>query len=146
VIQLAFYLGTKRENPAARLFDRLVCWRTGGRFSHVEVVDEYLSNTGFVARCLSSSFRDGGVRSKVIDLDSGRWVLKSLPGDPEAVRPWFTAHMGEPYDWFGLFGWVLPWRVSNRRWWFCSEAVAEAMGLPESWRISPNDLHRRLTP
>ena len=28
----------------------------------------------------------------------------------------------------------------NRRRWFCSEWVGKALGLPESWRFSPNDL------
>lgn len=132
---IAFYRG-----PAPTLLRRivhaLICWRTGGPYSHVELVQ-----WGYKGH--SSSFLDGGVRVKHINFGTGRWDLVEVPGDEEKAIRWFEEHMGQPYDWFGLFGWVLPWRVSTRKWWFCSEAVAEAMGLAKSWRISPNDLHRQ---
>jgi hypothetical protein len=134
VINIAFYKGPA-PTLLRRLVHSLICWRTDGQYSHVELVkDGYLGHT--------ASFLDGGVRVKAIDFSTGRWDMVTTPGDEGAAIRWFQDHMGEPYDWFGLFGWVLPWRVSCRKWWFCSEAVAEAMGLPESWRISPNDLYR----
>lgn len=132
-MKLALYKG-----PAPTLLRKivhaLICWRTGGPYSHVELVN---GGWGY-----SASFLDGGVRAKAINFDSGHWDMVDVPGDEEAAIRWFDAHKGQPYDWFGLFGWVLPWRVSYRKWWFCSEAVAEAMGLPRSWKISPNDLHQ----
>lgn len=142
-LELAFYKGTRAENPASRLFDRIVCWRTGGRFSHVEIVCTTVSDGRTV--CASSSFRDGGVRFKTIDLNTGRWERVTVDGDHSAAVFWFSEHEDQPYDWFGLLGWVFPWRVSNRRWWFCSEAVSEALGIPDSWRISPSDLYRMVT-
>lgn len=139
---LAFYKGTLDENPGALLFDRLTCWRTGSRFSHCELV-EVPNRQGIAQLCCSSSFRDKGVRSKWIDLTSGRWVLVEVPSlKVEPALHWFMEHAGAPYDWFGLLGWVFPWRVSMREWWFCSEACAEALGLPESWKTSPGDLYR----
>lgn len=137
-ITIAFYKGTREENPLARLFDRLVCWRTHGRFSHVEIVRGL--RTDGLAICMSSSWRDDGVRIKAIDLTSGRWELVQIPGDVEHAASWFADHLGQPYDAFGLLAWVLPWRVSDRRAWFCSEACAQALGLAESWHTSPNDL------
>lgn len=140
-VTLAFYKGTSAENPKARPFDRLTCWRTRSRFSHVELVVTTGDITG-LSNCWSSSFRDQGVRPALIDLASGRWVLVEVPdlSLQDAVK-WFELHQGAPYDWFGLLGWVLPWRVSNRAWWFCSEACAEALGLLESWKTSPGDLY-----
>ena len=59
--------------------------------------------------CYSSSARDGGVRSKVIDLTSGRWdVVECVRGDPVAAKARFDAHMGEKYDYWGLVRWVFP--------------------------------------
>lgn len=139
-VTLAFYKGQRSENDHALLFDRLVCWRTASRFSHVELVLEEMP--GGRARCASSSLRDGGVRVKEIDLRTGRWVLATVEGDIDDARDWFRRHDGLPYDWFSLLGWVLPWRVSFWRWWFCSEAVAESLGRPRSWRISPDDLFK----
>ncbi|HYF18683.1 MAG TPA: hypothetical protein VEA40_12515 [Ramlibacter sp.] len=140
-VTLAFYLGTRAENPKARLFDQLVCaWpRSAGRFSHVELV-------GPDGVCFSSSKRDGGVRGKRIDLASGRWVLARHAGDERRALEWFFRHHGEPYDTAGLLGFVLPWRTQDRRAWFCSEAVAAALGLPRSWELSPNHLYARCTP
>jgi len=137
----AFYKGRKAENPRARIFDRLVCWRTRGRFSHCELVQDIISPHGL---CWSASLRDRGVRQKWIDLASGRWELVTVPGDRAAAVRWFEAHKGAPYDWFGLLGWLAPWRVSNAQWWYCSEACGAAAGLPPEQirRLSPNDFYR----
>ena len=126
--QLAFYKGRDR------LFDRAVQWWTNGPYSHCELVIDGL--------CYSSSLRDDGIRTKVIDLTSGRWDVVAVTIDERAAQDWFFNHRGAAYDWAGLLGFVLPWRTQDRRRWFCSEACAEAMGLPESWTISPNDLAR----
>jgi hypothetical protein len=135
VVTLAFYKGTLAENDHAKLFDRVVCWRTRGRFSHVELV---LPN-GF---CASSSFRDGGVRFKRIDLNSGRWELVQYEGDPSEACRWFAAHENAQYDAFSLLAFAVPWRMSDARRWYCSEAVATALGLWDSPdKISPNLLY-----
>ena len=140
-ITLIFYKGTRAANPHARLFDRLATWRTRGPYSHCELV---LDRIDHMVLCWSSSFLDGGVRSKWIDVSTGRWDVVTFPGDRAAAARWFEAHQGEPYDWFALMGWVLPWRVSHRRWWFCSEACGAAIGLPSevTRRLSPSDLYQ----
>jgi hypothetical protein len=139
-MKLAFYKGTKAENPQAKLFDRAVCWWTftAGRFSHCELV---VSGPDNEAVCLSSSYRDGGVRQKVIDLTSGRWELVDIIGDKAVALNWFLKNDGKHYDVPGLFGFVLPFRMNMRHWWFCSEACAEALGLKRSWEIHPNKLY-----
>ncbi len=134
MIQVAFYKGR------TRLFDRLVQWWTRGPYSHCEIVIDGL--------CHSSSWLDGGVRVKSIDLASGRWDLVDIEADlvvnEAAVRAWFAQHAGQQYDLAGLLGFVLPWRTEDRRRWFCSEACAEALWYPRSWTISPNRLARML--
>lgn len=148
-ITLAFYKGTKAENPNARAFDRLVCAWPGsaGRFSHTELVEW---RTGQFGGCWSSSARDGGVRPKTIDLASGRWVLVVLPGyDLAAAVKWFMAHIGARYDYPGILGYVVPFIKQMRDWLYCSEsaasaivAAASALGLPvpPDTHLSPNAL------
>lgn len=136
MMQMAFYKGR------TRLFDRLVQWWTRGPYSHCELVIN--------GECYSASLRDGGVRSKMIDLASGRWDVMPLPPhlattDHQAdALIWFMAHAGAGYDVAGLFGFVLPCRAHSRRRWFCSEPVAEALGIKRSWTISPNSLAERV--
>jgi endogenous inhibitor of DNA gyrase (YacG/DUF329 family) len=138
-MKLAFYKGTKAENPQAKLFDRAVCAWTGGRFSHCELV---ISGSLDQAVCWSSSQRDGGVRCKNIDLNTGRWEIVEIPPsfDGLAAVSWFIKHEGEPYDTAGLFGFILPWRTENKRKWFCSESCAAALGIGKHWAIHPNEL------
>ncbi|UUZ68071.1 hypothetical protein LP416_27790 [Polaromonas sp. P2-4] len=109
-------------------------WWTRGPYSHCELVIDGL--------CFSSSLRDGGVRVKRIDLTTGRWDVVTVQADAQHARDWFYAHLGAGYDAAGLLGFVLPWRTQDRRRWFCSEACAEALLMPESWAISPNGLAR----
>ena len=60
---LAFYKGTRAENPHARIFDRLTCWRTGGRFSHCELVQDIISPHGL---CWSASLREAAIASGLV--------------------------------------------------------------------------------
>lgn len=130
-MQLAFYKGRHRGLPG--WFDAAVRWWTRGPYSHVELVLDD-------GTCWSSSARDGGVRTKAIDLGSGNWDLVPVVQDAAAARAWFAAHAGAGYDYLGLFGFV--WRRSygaGSRW-FCSEAVAAALGYRDAWRFDPNTL------
>lgn len=133
MIELAFYKGQ------GRLFDRLVRWWTRGPYSHCEVVT-HRSSSG-VAWCISSSWRDGGVRGKWIELDPAKWDVLAVPGVDSAVAHlWLARHAGAGYDIAGLLGFV--WRPvrSAHRLWFCSETCADIAGVPQGWRFSPNDL------
>jgi hypothetical protein len=143
---VAFYKGTRAENPQARLFDRLVCWwpRSRGRFSHAELVGHRIGTIGI---CWSASMRDGScVREKNIDLASGRWVLVLVPYlDTAPAVTWFEGARGRAYDYPGILGYVMPGIKQLRRWLYCSEAVAEAItaaarvcNLPAEWPADPN--------
>jgi hypothetical protein len=135
---LAFYLGTKAENPNnSRFIDHLVCWWTDSRFSHVEFVE---SIDGLTATTWSASQRDGGVRQTTIDLSTGRWVLAGIPADHDMILEWFKDHKGEGYDWLGVMSFVIALIPDHRtHHWYCSKAISAAAG----WKYThhtPQDL------
>lgn len=132
-MKIAFYKGSRPGFNG--LFDAAVRWWTAGPYSHVEVIFA----DGLAA---TSSARDGGVRYKAIEFLAERWDFIDLDPalEPEA-RAWFDQHLGRKYDHAGLFGFA--WRPvygSDSRF-FCSEAVAAALGLSDPWRFCPNTLH-----
>ena len=136
MMQLALYKGPPTDNLAHKIGHAVTCWYTGSPYSHCELVINGL--------CHSSSARDGGVRAKRIDLTSGRWDVVNLPNftplQESLAFLWFDAHLGDGYDWVGLFGVALPWRNEDPSRWFCSEAVASALGLHTPWRVTPANL------
>lgn len=133
-MKLAFYKGRRR------ILDRLIQWWTGSAYSHVELV---LSGPiAGVSECASSSMLDGGVRVKWIRLDADKWDVVELPGnvgDPDSARLWFFKHLNRNYDLPGLLGFVVPFRHHEKRW-FCSEAVAESIGILEPHTYTPGEL------
>lgn len=140
MITLAFYKGTRQENPDTRWWDRLICWwpRSRGRFSHCEIVIPG-TRTGGRVTCASSSARDGGVRMKRITLTSGHWILVALPHyEPQPIIDWFDRHENLRYDWLGVLGFVLPWVREKPSRVYCSEACA--LALQDAAQASPPDL------
>ena len=144
-IYLALYKGRRDGTGwrvwAARFTDGLTRVLTRGRYSHCEIaVREHTQAS--VYTCYSASIRDKGVRCKVMPLPAAKWDLIPLPSTPEAherlQRVW-TETRGQGYDLRGALGVAFGLR-HNRRRWFCSEWCAAALGLPDGWRWSPNDL------
>ncbi|MFP3609166.1 hypothetical protein SB778_03515 [Paraburkholderia sp. SIMBA_050] len=116
----------------------LTKWWTRGPYSHAELVMAYESG---MAVCWSSAYLDKGVRRTVIKLDPADWDIVEIPttSEQEATAiAWFEAHVGQPYDIAGLFGFVFRHLEGEKGKWFCSEALAEALGYAESWRYDPN--------
>lgn len=136
-MRIAFY---KVNRPGLQgLYSRLARWVDGGRYSHVELI----FSDGVSA---SSSFIDGGVRFKSIDYDPEHWDFLDVPAEAElAARKWFLDHMGDGYDLIGTARFVAWFIKHNKRRWFCSEAVAAALGMPEPWRYGPCGLHAALS-
>lgn len=135
-MKVAFYKGKKR------LFNRLTSWWLRGPYSHCELIIEGLQS-GVV--CASSSFMDGGVRVKVIKLDPEHWDVIEVAGDVELACQWLNDHAGEGYDTLGLIGFIARVIKQDKRRWFCSEAVAAMLQIPEPWRFDPCNLHAALT-
>lgn len=136
-MKIAFYRGTRPG--LAGIYNRLVAWWTKSPYSHVELV----LSTG---RSWSASFEDGGVRSKLIDFDPKKWDLVDVPAhlEPAAVA-WFTQHRGAKYDLLGNLQFVIAPVGHSKKRWFCSEAVAAALGIPDPWRYDPGTLASSLT-
>lgn len=140
-MQLAMYKGPP-SSICHKLAHWLTCLFTISRYSHCELVID--------GRCFSSSARDGGVRSKQIDLESGHWDLFPIDGDEAKVRAWFRQHDGQKYDWRGVFAFMGPdlrlvrWWLDDAGRWFCSEACAAALGLHSPETYDPQELLDRL--
>ena len=146
-IYLALYKGRRDGTGwrvwAARFTDGLTRVLTRGRYSHCEIAVRLPETaTGQEYACYSASIRDGGVRCKVMPLPEAKWDLIQMESTSEAherlQRVWAETR-GQGYDLRGALGIAFGLR-HNRRRWFCSEWCAAALGLPDGWRWSPNDL------
>lgn len=135
-MKVAFYKGRKR------LFNRVTSWWLRGPYSHCEIVFDEIEQ-GSV--CASSSFMDGGVRVKVIALDPEHWDVIDVAGDAAFANLWWREHEGMHYDTLGLLGFVARIVKQDKRRWFCSEAVAAMLQIPDPWRFDPCTLHAALT-
>lgn len=132
IVKIALYKGPPTTQP--RLFaHRAICSVTKGPYSHCELIDA--EGWGW-----SSSYWDGGVRRKQVDFNSGRWDVIEVEGDREKAVAWFEANNGEPYGWWGLLAWLLPFRLSDAKHPFCSSCIAMALDRPNAWKVSPNDM------
>jgi hypothetical protein len=131
-MQLLFYKG-----KYGNFWDKFICLVTSSQYSHVEA--SFSINSEGYHYCWSSSPRDGGVRQTRILVDD-HWDILNIPNISEQI---FIQEKGKQYDYVGLIGTVIqvPW-FSRQRKWFCSEIVAEALGLKDSWKYSPEDLYQ----
>ena len=136
MISLAFYKGLAAD-PWYRLQDAGLRFATRGRYSHVEFIAG-AADFGRPLECLSSSGRDGGVRSKMMLLKPANWVLVQLAIDADAPAEFIRSRIGARYDYTGLLlSHVLAFGRHDQDRWFCSEIVAAALGLPNPQRLSP---------
>jgi hypothetical protein len=132
MFRAAFYRGTRPG--LAGLYNRLGRWLDHGPYSHAELI----FGNGMSG---SASFMDHGVRIKYIGYTSGDWDFVTLPDWMEyAAQSWFIDHRGARYDLMGNLNAAFGFVPHSRDKWFCSEAIAEALGLRDSWRYKPNGL------
>ncbi|KAF0676722.1 hypothetical protein [Profundibacterium mesophilum] len=140
MISLAFY------RAPGTLADRAVRLATRSPYSHVELVDDHVLGAGRrrEAWAISASRRDGGVRMKKIMFEPDHWdVLPVLGWAHQNAVPRAMRQIGAGYDYFGIAAnFLLPLRRSAPRRWFCSELVADALGLQAAYTYAPGDLHR----
>ena len=143
-MKLLFYKGTHRENPKATIADRIICFVTRSRFSHVEISTRDYGDGRYV--CWTSSARDGGVRCKVLNGDSASWEIVDIGGDDMItnVEQVFNDNWGRKYDYVGLVGTAIKSAIfSDKVKWFCSEICAESLGFVRSWSLSPQSLYEQ---
>jgi hypothetical protein len=142
-LRAAFYKGT--HAGLAGVYNRLVRWWTRSPYSHVELIFIDSSVKGR-ALAYSASYMDGGVRDKVIDFDPEKWDFIDLPDDLwDQAWEWFMRHEGAAYDLLGNLHFVFSAVGDDKRKWFCSEAIAAALGMPNPERFDPGTLHAALT-
>ena len=122
------------KGPAEGLFNiifhKVVCWWTKSKYSHCEIV--------YKGEAYSSSSRDGGVRKKLIDFNSGKWDLYTIEKlDGEFLITFYEETDECGYDYLGLFRFVLPFIKSSENRWFCSEWCAFVLKYeqPETYHI-----------
>ena len=146
---VAFYKGRKSGTGIKPTMFRLLDWITRkvthGIYSHCELVYK-IDDSQY--RCFSSSYRDGGVRTKIMGLDVESWDLVPIEMEEEDIRNmnWFiNTYTGDKYDLWGALGIKIPFIREHSDKWFCSEAVAGALLMPRAYRYSPNSLYEVLT-
>lgn len=141
LVHIAFYRGTRKENPKSKFLDNLICFATNSKYSHAELVLSYdeASNRGM---CYSSSEWDGGVRDKYIHLEPDRWLI--VPYETKYTKQeiveFFYSHLGKKYDYLGALGVVLPFLSGRGDRWFCFEIVATALGFVDASRFDADNL------
>jgi hypothetical protein len=143
MLRAAFYKGTHAGLPG--VYNRLVRWWTRSPYSHVELL--FIEN-GVPGRWLaaSASYMDGGVRHKVIDFDPALWDFVELPDNLWSdAWEWFLEHDEQAYDLLGNLHFVFSAIGDDKRKWFCSEACAAALGMPDPERFDPGTLHAALS-
>lgn len=137
-MKLAFYKGRVLDNPQAHLIDNIICWWTRSKYSHVEVV---IAETDYGSICWSSSFRDGGVRKKLIDIESGHWDIVETDWDVEKAVKWFKENVGAKYDILALLGFIIPFNFNTENKFFCSEAIARSLDFDNAEKTDPKHLY-----
>lgn len=133
-MKAAFYKST--HHSLAGVYNILVRWWTQSPYSHCELI----FSDGVSA---SASFLDGGVRFKQIEYDTANWDFVDLGDDPvqeQAARDWFKAHEGEKYSIRGNLRFLLGFIKVSLKKKFCSQSVAEALGIPDGDRYYPGVL------
>lgn len=154
-IMLAFYKGKKSENPDTTFFDRLICFVTRSRYSHVELIYYYVPETN-IGYCWTSSPRDGGVRMAIIQFHKEHWELFDYVGTLPAriseekpiqdINDWFTPKAKMKYDWVGAVGSVIRMIKQIETKYFCSEIIAEFFGFFKPYLYTPKKLFNILSP
>ena len=117
--------------------DSLISWWTRGPYAHCEIM---FGDDPSEQVQTGSAQRGNGVYLMERKLDPEDWDIMDIPfGSEEVALQWFKSHLGLNYDYLGLLGLLSP--VGNEyNHWFCSEACAAALGIPEPWRLDPNRL------
>lgn len=133
MLQVAFYKGIRPG--LAGIYSAGVQFWTKSKYSHCELIFK----DGMSA---SASFTDKGVRFKKIDYNPDHWDIIQIPDHFEApARAWFEKHAGAKYDLLGNLHFVFSAIGDDNERWFCSEALAAALGIENPWRFDPGILH-----
>lgn len=135
-IKLALYTGPDFVSSPLNYFIHLaICLRTLSKYSHAElVIDD---------KCYSSSFLDGGVRSKYINLTTGRWVVYDLSNiDKSYAINWYENNKHAKYDVKGILAWLIPFIEHDMSKFVCFEAVGSMLNIDNPHTLTGNSLKK----
>ncbi|MDP8184428.1 hypothetical protein [Phocoenobacter skyensis] len=119
-----------------RITDEVIRLFTRSKYSHCELVIPSDSRT---FQCYSSSPRDGGVRTKKMELPTHKWDLVAVDVDVATVDNFFRKTRGLKYDLCGALGQIFRLGDAKDRY-FCSEWCAEVLGFKNPACYNPQDL------
>ena len=109
-------------------------------FSHVELEIDGVF--------YSSSNRDGGVRSKIIDTSNKqKWVSFELKNniDRNICLNYFKSVEGQKYDWLNIFfSQIFKLNIQSNNKQICSEFVGNCLQLDNAYKYSPEALFYKL--
>jgi len=129
------YLALRHTSPPGffkGLFASLTKARLVTRYPHAGIVmGDTLYHATFADGVHSSPFNSSG------------WDVFKIDISQELLLERFKSVKGAKYDWFSLLAFVLPFRVSMGKWFYCYELVYLMMtGNVAIQRITPEDLLR----
>lgn len=129
------YLALRKTSPPGllpTLFAKLTKARLVTQYPHAGIVmDGTLYHATFADGVHSSPFNNSG------------WDVFKIDISQELLLERFKSVKGAKYDWFSLWAFVLPFRVSMGKWFYCYELVYLMMtGNVPIQRITPEDLLR----
>lgn len=134
MLELALYKGPPDDILHVIGHNATKLW-TWSKYSHAELVIDGV--------CWSSSSRDGGVRKKNINLNSGKWDVFRLTDDlviKNKALLWFREHEGDYYDYRNILRFVLPVVGHDKRKWVCYEACGAALGIENPHKLDADKL------
>ena len=109
-------------------------------FSHVELEIDGVF--------YSSSNRDGGVRSKIIDTSNKKkWVSFEVKNkiDKNRCLNYFKSVEGQKYDWLNIFfSQIIKLNIQSSNKQICSEFVGNCLQLDNAYKYSPESLFYKL--
>lgn len=119
--------------------DFLIRKFTKSKYSHCEIAIQIKNSDSYL--CFSSSFRDGGVRAKVIKLKEHHWDFVKVDVDEDKLYEFFDNTVGMKYDLLGCLG-ILSNKIKHKKnEYFCSEWCAEVLGYENPEKMTPGGLH-----
>lgn len=121
----------------------VTAWWTGGAYTHSELVfsDGVTGSAWFDQPGLP----DGVHLIKRGSYDPELWELVPVHGDEAKARRWFEQNLDKGYNLIGAFSnFIRPLRGDEKKY-FCSQAVAAALGWKDPWRYDPNLQHAIVT-
>lgn len=115
------------------LLAALVRWQTWGKYSHVAIeiggrVYEAVPFKG-VRRTATYVWRQRN--------QADEFFIPGLRPEYEVgIENFLVGQLGKSYDWLGVLRFIPRWKSAQNNRWFCSELIAEALGIALK-RISP---------